>query len=191
MLSFCHHALKVVKETCINTTRMQWQLLQNMGNQTFSLQFTANPKLPEILENLLPHQTASDRPDSVSRIFHLTLKALFHDLLREDVLGPVTAYVYSIEFQKRGLPHAHMVFFLVDADKPQTTEDVDQLVSAEIPDTQLQPEFHNTVKRHMIHGPCGELDPQCVCMQSGGWKKFPKPLQQQTDFSVNGYPLYR
>ena len=26
MLSFCHQALNVVKETCINTTRMQWQL---------------------------------------------------------------------------------------------------------------------------------------------------------------------
>ena len=44
----------------------------------------------------------------------------------------------------------------------------------------------------MVHGPCGELDPQCVCMENGECKKkFPKPLQQQTDFSVNGYPLYR
>ena len=112
--------------------------------------------------------------------------------LQEDVLGRVTAYVHTIEFQKRSLPHPHMVLFLADADKPRTTEDVDQLVSAEIPNPQLQPEFHDTVKRHMIHGPSGELDPQCVCMQNGECKKkFPKPLQQQTDFSVNGYPLYR
>jgi len=79
--------------------------------------------------------------------------------LQEDVLGHVTAYVYTIEFQKRGLPHAHVVLFLADADKPRTTDDVDQLVSADIPDLQLQPEFHNTVKRHMTYGPCGELDP--------------------------------
>ena len=167
-------------------------IVTKYGKPDIFLTFTANPKWPEIVENLLPHQSASDRPDLVSRVFHLKLKALLHDLLQEDVLGRVTAYVYTIEFQKRGLPHAHMVLFLADADKPRTTEDVDRLVSAEIPDPQLQPEFHNTVKRHMIHGPCGELDPQCVCMQNGECKKkFPKPLQQQTDFSVNGYPLYR
>ena len=85
-----------------------------------------------------------------------------------------------------------MVLFLADTDKPRVTEDVDQLVSAEIPDQQLQPDFHDTVKRHMIHGPCGKLNLHCVCMQNGECKKkFPKPLQQQTDFSVNGYPLYR
>ena len=85
-----------------------------------------------------------------------------------------------------------MVLFLTDPDKPRTTEDVDHLVSAEILHPHLQPQFHDTVKRHMIHGPCGELNLQCVCMQNGECKKkFPKPLQQQTDFSVNGYPLYR
>ena len=44
----------------------------------------------------------------------------------------------------------------------------------------------------MIHGPCGDLNPQCVCMENGKCKKdFPKPLHQQTDFNVNGYPLYK
>ena len=85
-----------------------------------------------------------------------------------------------------------MVLFLADADKPRTAQDVDQLVSAEIPVLQAQPEFHETVKRHMMHGPCGELDPHCVCMENGECKKnFLKPLQQQTEFNVNGYPLYR
>ena len=132
------------------------------------------------------------KKDLVSRVCHLKLKELLHDLLKEDVLGCVTAYVYTNEFQKMGLTQAHMVLFLADAEKPRVTEEVDQLVSAEILDPQLQPEFHNTVKRHMMHGPCGEQDPQCVCMQNGECKKkFSKPLQQQTDFSVNGYLLYR
>ena len=162
------------------------------GKPDIFLTMTANPKWPEIQENLLPHQTASDRPDIVSRVFHLKLKELLHDVLQSHVLGHVTAYVYTIEFQKRGLPHAHMVLFLADADKPRTAQDVDRLVSAEIPDPHLQPEFHDTVKRHMMHGPCGDLDPHCVCMENGECKKhFPKPLQQQTEFSVNGYPLYR
>ena len=162
------------------------------GKPDIFLTMTANPKWPEIQENLLPHQNASNRPDIVSRVFNLKLKELLDDLLERHVLGHVTAFVYTIEFQKRGLPHAHMVLFLADADKPRTAQDVDQLVSAEIPDPQAQPEFHETVKRHMMHGPCGELDPHCVCMENGECKKnFSKPLQQQTEFNVNGYPLYR
>ena len=162
------------------------------GKPDIFLTITANPKWPEVQENLLPHQSANDRPDIVSCVFKLKLKELLCDLLEREVLGHITAYVYTIEFQKRGLPHAHMVLFLADADKPRTPEDIDHLVSAEIPDPHLQPEFHDTVKRHMMHGPCGELGPHCVCMENGECKKnFPKPLQQQTDFSVNGYPLYR
>ena len=167
-------------------------IVTKLGKPDIFLTMTANPKWPEIQDNLLPHQNASDRPDIVSRVFHLKLKELIHDLIQQNVLGRVNAYVYTIEFQKRGLPHAHMVLFLADADKPRTTEDVDRLVTAEIPDPQLHPEFHDTVKRHMMHGPCGDLDPECVCMENGQCrKKFPKPLQQQTEFSVNGYPLYR
>ena len=85
---------------------------------------------------MLPHQNASDRPDIVSHVFTLKLKELLDDLLDRHVLGHVTAFVYTIEFQKRGLPRAHMVVFLADADKPWTAQDVDQLVSAEIPDPQ-------------------------------------------------------
>ena len=167
-------------------------IVTKYGKPDIFLTFTANPKWPEVLENLLPHQSANDRPDIVSRVFHLKLKELLHDLLKRDILGHVSAFVYTIEFQKRGLPHAHMVLFLRDTDKPRTTEDVDRLVSAEIPNPHFQPQFHDTVKRHMIHGPCGELNPQCVCMHNGECtKKFPKPLQQQTDFSINGYPLYK
>ena len=92
----------------------------------------------------------------------MKLQELLKDLRQRDVLGKVFAYVYTVEFQKRGLPHAHLILFLADGDKPLTPEDVDQLVYAEIPDPHLQPEYHDTVKRNMIHGPCGDLNPQCV-----------------------------
>uniref|UniRef100_UPI00358F89E5 uncharacterized protein n=1 Tax=Myxine glutinosa TaxID=7769 RepID=UPI00358F89E5 len=167
-------------------------IVTKFGKPDIFLTITANPKWPEIQENLLPNQSSNHRPDIVSRVFQLKLKELLHDLLERHVLGHITAYVYTIEFQKRGLPHAHMVLFLADADKPRTPADVDRLVSAEIPDPHMQPEYHETVKKHMIHGPCGALNPQCVCMENGVCKKkFPKPIQQGTDFAVNGYPLYR
>eukprot|EP00794_Sanderia_malayensis_P020784 gene20784-biopygen15326 len=44
----------------------------------------------------------------------------------------------------------------------------------------------------MMDGPCGILNPSCVYMQDGKCKKkVPKDLAQQTEFNVNGYPLYR
>ena len=40
------------------------------------LTMTANPAWPEITRELLPHQSASDRPELISRVFRLKQKAL-------------------------------------------------------------------------------------------------------------------
>ena len=44
---------------------------------------TTNQKWPEISGNLLPHQTATDRPDIVVRVFHLKFKKLM-DILKKE-----------------------------------------------------------------------------------------------------------
>eukprot|EP00794_Sanderia_malayensis_P002160 gene2160-biopygen1934 len=85
-----------------------------------------------------------------------------------------------------------MIISLAHEDKPRTPADVDRIISAEIPDKNTHVHEHRMVKKHMMHGPCGVLNPSCVCMQGGKCKKkFPKDLAQQTEFNVNGYPLYR
>ena len=65
------------------------------------------------------------------------------------------AQVYTIEFQKRGLPHAHMLIILADECKPREPSDYDRIVCAEIPDTTLDSiihrGLHRIVKRCMIH----------------------------------------
>lgn len=48
------------------------------------------------------------------------------------------------------------------ADKPRDAIDIDKVVSSELPDPALFPLAHQTVYRHMVHGPCGELDPNAV-----------------------------
>jgi hypothetical protein len=63
---------------------------------------TTNPKWREIEENLFPGQQASDRPDLVSRVFELKKKAMLDDVLNKQVFGLAVAYVWVIEFQKRG-----------------------------------------------------------------------------------------
>ena len=34
---------------------------------------------------------------------------LINDLMELQILGPIVAYVYTTEFQKHGLPHAHIL----------------------------------------------------------------------------------
>lgn len=74
--------------------------------------------------------------------------------------------LHVIEFQKRGLPHAHMVIWLHPDSKPKTIQQVDRMVSAEIPDKQQDPHGYDAVKQFMIHGPCGESHKLSPCMDS-------------------------
>ena len=69
----------------------------------------------------------------------MKLKAITHDLFVNGVLGKVIARLHVIEFQKKGLPHAHILMVLASKDKPKIPEDFDQLVCAEIPDKDFQP----------------------------------------------------
>jgi hypothetical protein len=49
------------------------------------------------------------------------------------VFGKVEAYIYVAEFQKRGLPHAHILLTLHEQDKLQNSICIDSIVSAKIP----------------------------------------------------------
>lgn len=84
------------------------------------LTMTANPNWPEIQEALLKDegdnpngkkQTAADRPDIVARVFQLKKEAVLKEI-REGLFGKVGGLVHTIEFQKRGLPHMHLLIFL-------------------------------------------------------------------------------
>ncbi|CAG8503873.1 3121_t:CDS:2 [Rhizophagus irregularis] len=68
--------------------------------------------------------------------------------------------VCVIEFQKRVLPHAHILMILLPEDKPKISEVFDKLVCAEIPDKNHQLLlFGNITSRNIIHRPCGNLNP--------------------------------
>lgn len=104
-----------------------------------------------------------------------------------------SAEVYTIEFQKRGLPHAHILLFLEDCDKIRTAEQIDQFISAEIPDQNLDPHLFKVVKNFMVHGPCGKEFPNAPCMKKKKEcnKRYPKKFTQATEIDIEGYPTYR
>jgi hypothetical protein len=168
------------------------------------LTMTANPNWPEIQEALLEingndnndpdnppkRQTASDRPDIVARVFNQKMKALLKDV-RDGVFGKISGLVYTVEFQKRGLPHMHLLIFLQQLHKIRTADEVDSIVSAQLPDPVAHPMLHQTVTKCMLHGPCGPEYPNAPCMVDGQCSKhYPKEFCEETRFGDDGYPEY-
>jgi hypothetical protein len=75
--------------------------------------------------------------------------------------------VYTIEFQKRGLPHSHMIIWLHKNSKKQTPEDIDEVISAEIPNPSIDLIGYQAVTEFMMHGPCGVGYENSPCMVQG------------------------
>ena len=177
---------------------------------------------PEIEEALRsePGQKPPDRADITSRVFHMKLQEYIEDIRSGEAYGPVTACenyrflivsslsVYqilatllflslpvvadTIEFQKRGLPHAHILIWQTDCNREPSAAFVDQFISAELPDPNEDPLGFVLVQEFMMHGPCGDLDPKCPCMKDGKCsKRFPKTFQEHTTFDSDGFPIYR
>ncbi|KAL0324985.1 UNVERIFIED_CONTAM: hypothetical protein Sradi_5067800 [Sesamum radiatum] len=77
-------------------------------------------------------------------------------------------------------------------DKLNTPDDYDHIVRAEIPDKNDEPMLYEAVMRHMIHGPCGEMNVNAPCMKNGMCKKnYPKPFAPCTIQGTDSYPIYR
>jgi hypothetical protein len=167
-------------------------IVRKYGKPDLFITMTCNPSWKEIVENLSPWQRVENRPDLVARVFHMKLKELLEDVTKSEVFGKPVAKIHVIEFQKRGLPHAHMLLILAPSDKPRTKEAIDDLVKAEIPEKTSHPRLNEIVLKHMIHGPCGLQNQNSPCMINGECSKgFPKPFQEETNENVDGYPRYR
>ncbi|XP_058733726.1 uncharacterized protein LOC131605381 [Vicia villosa] len=128
----------VLPSTYVGSRRYMEQLYfdgmaicSHVGFPELFITFTCNPKWPELKRltdkiKLHPH----DRPDLISRVFKIKLDELLSDLTKKHVLGRVVAYIYIIEFQKRGLPHAHILLFMHPESKCPSPEDINNIISA-------------------------------------------------------------
>nr|CAD2209450.1 unnamed protein product [Meloidogyne enterolobii] len=118
-------------------------IVNETGKPDLFITFTCNPNDPDILKCLFKDQTASDRPDIVTRVFNLKKKYLLELILNENIFGKVIGYCWVIEYQKRGLPHIHLLITLEQKDKWHNTNDIDNFISAEIPDRNKDSELYN------------------------------------------------
>ena len=167
-------------------------VVRNVGRPHLFITFTCNPRWQGITAELREGQDPCDRPDIVSRVFALKLAELLFDLTHSHVLGVCVAHFAVIEYQKRGLPHCHILLILADQDRPRDSAAVDELVSAELPSRTGKPHLYRLVKEHMIHGDCAHM-PGATCRQGGTCTYgYPKPFQRSTSWDDEaGCPRYR
>jgi hypothetical protein len=204
-INLAEHGQRIIlPSSFIGSERHMQQLFQDsmaicrsFSKPDIFLTMTADPNWREIQENLFvwpngQKQTVSDRPDIVVRVFEEKKNALLKEIKEGHVFGKVAAMVHTIEFQKRGLPHMHLLIFLDETCKIRSAKDVDDIVCAEFPDKDADPELFDIIGKAMVHGPCSARcladpnNPNSKCT-----KKFPHPYQPETIYGEDGYPKYR
>jgi hypothetical protein len=159
------------------------------GRPDLFITFTCNPTWKEIGTYLFLGQSATDRHDLLARVFKRKLAKLIEVITKQHVFGVTTCWLYTIEWQKRGLPHAHILIWLKEKIKPN---ELDKIISAEIPNCKEDALLHDIVMKNMIHGPCGQLNKLSPCMKDGKCsKRYPRKLIQETQTAEDGYPAYR
>jgi hypothetical protein len=93
-------------------------LVSELGCPHEFLKLTCNPKWPEIVSQLLDGQTAFDHTDLTAAVFKSRLDQMKMNTWNRiyfDGCEPRTYTFHVIEFQYRGLPHAHLGAQLHDA----------------------------------------------------------------------------
>lgn len=155
---------------------------------------TCNPEWPEITSQLRPGQNFSDIPIIVNRVFKQKLTLLLRALTTMfPNAGHVRYSIHTIEFMKRGLPHAH-ILLKYDHDCI-TSQDIDSVVSAEMPNDAADAAL---VRKFMTHNhPPSTAPPAKYCQRltADGSRfcrfHYPFPLQDETTIDNEGRIHYR
>ena len=194
-------------------------MIRTLGIPTWFLTLSAaDMKWPEVIQAIaqqygtiytedevltLPWQTKStwlrSNPVTAARMFQYRLETFVTTFLRSNAnpIGCITEYVIQIEFQARGSPHAHTLFWVKDAPKLGYSDEkdvksfIDNYVLCSLP--KHDEELQNLVESLQVH-----RHSQSCRRKAGCRFHYPKPpspssvithqpqenCQQQIDFAV-------
>jgi hypothetical protein len=167
-------------------------LPRKFGTPDLFITMTANPQWKEITDAIPPGSHWRHHQDIVGRVFYLKLKAMMDLIVKNKLFGEVLGFCYRIEWQARGMPHAHILIILKV--KIESPRHIDEVVWAEIPCPVRYPILHAIVVQRMIHTPC-DMKSESPCRQEtkdGQCRRhFPKEFNTVTTLVGDGYPQYR
>ncbi|CAH1431510.1 unnamed protein product [Lactuca virosa] len=102
-------------------------LVQKFGKPDIFLTLTCNPNWPEIKQYMMGNEETQNRADLIDRVFHAKLEQFKNEIFKNEIFGKVVAHTYVVEFQKRGLPHAHFLLILAPQHKMYHAEEYDEI----------------------------------------------------------------
>ncbi|MCB1084060.1 MAG: hypothetical protein KDK61_07090, partial [Simkania sp.] len=160
------------------------------GCPDYFLTVTANPNWKEIRRNLLPGEEVKDRFDLIHRVFNIKMEEITKEI-KAGCLGDYQAMVRVVEYQKRGLPHFHMLLWVQKEHKPRSPEILDKIINAQVPDAELQPWLYRVVSERCTHTRCDKFkNSQCRYRDLKTGKmfcksSFPKPFCETSLVDTN------
>ena len=100
--------------------------------------------------------------------------------------------MYVIEYQHRGLPHAHIVIKLYDV--PEETDGkiifIDEHIRARYPTQGQDTHYAQLITEHMVHR-CSDASNGCLDSNNLCKRGYPKPTgTSTTTFDDREYPIY-
>ncbi len=134
------------------------------------------------------------------KTFYRKLKRLIHLIETGRVFKFYIARIYIIEYQKRGLPHVYILIFYLDRHVFSTIEQIDNLILAELLNTELDRDRKLTqiIKSMIVYGPYKYAKSKTICIvvkKPGSPKtynkRYSRPFHDTTTIEDNGYPTYR
>ena len=173
------------------------QIYNEMGCPHTFITLTTNTEWPELKEALPEGTSAFEDPITVCRVFKHRLDAFLYNLRNGKYFGGrKTEWItHVIEYQERGLPHAHIVCRLENM--PENEEDLMEWIDAHIScvrppeptehSTADQIKLHDIITTKMTHK-CGNY-----CASKRGCKSgFDKTAPcERTTLDERGYPRYK
>lgn len=93
-------------------TQYAYIYVRNYGRPELFMTITCNPAWPEITRELIPSHNSTDRDDLTNltaRVFRIKVQKIVALLTKGKILSGIKFFMYSIEWQKRGLPHVHLL----------------------------------------------------------------------------------
>nr|GEV30128.1 DNA helicase [Tanacetum cinerariifolium] len=100
------------------------------------------------------------------QVFEQKVNEFIRFLKLKKPFGYMIAFLYTIEFQKRGLPHSHTLLWVSLRSKITDACQIDDYISTKIPDLAYDPTGYKVVTELMMHGPCGVANPDAACTEN-------------------------